>query len=393
MKPVLKPLETRPIARILICFGVVLFAMAVGRASEFSQPWLKADHALVIDAYEYNQVDWDKLVTDKRIAGFINKASDGLSPPYVCAGSETEVSLCKALWKRHAVARELFHTRRVLAKSLGLKWGAYHLARPGNPIDQANNFIEFADPGPDDLMAIDIEDNDPEKWMSLENAEEFVRHIRRRTGRFPILYTNGSTAKHIADNRDRFKLLSRLPLWYARYTGEIGVHFPLGYWQGYSLWQFASQVNCGDRRCPYRVAGAPNDIDVNVAAVGVEALRAAWPYGGVLDVRPEMMASVPVPVTRAEAIEGAMPLAYASVKPASAIEALANAFEIAGNMYPRAAAGQGRSLFQAVDAYRAIAAYAKNAAGKALSWTRLALAHIIDPATTSAVYTTERAKR
>ena len=32
----------------------------------------------MIDAYEYNPIDWQKLVTDKRIVGFINKASDGL---------------------------------------------------------------------------------------------------------------------------------------------------------------------------------------------------------------------------------------------------------------------------------------------------------------------------
>ena len=134
------------------------------------------------------------LSLDKRIAGFINKASDGLPPAYACSGDETETRLCKALWKRHAVARELFHTRRTVAKALGLKWGAYHLARPGNPIDQANNFLDFAEPAPDDLIALDIEDNDPEQWMSLEDAEEFARHIHRRTGRFPLLYTNGTTA-------------------------------------------------------------------------------------------------------------------------------------------------------------------------------------------------------
>ena len=43
-------------------------------ASEFSEPWKKSDRALVIDAYEYNSIDWEKLATDKRIAGFISKA-------------------------------------------------------------------------------------------------------------------------------------------------------------------------------------------------------------------------------------------------------------------------------------------------------------------------------
>src|SRR5919106_5577802 len=66
-------------------------------ASEFSEPWKKSDRALVIDAYEYNSIDWEKLATDERIAGFISKASDGLPPPYACSGTETEIALCKAL--------------------------------------------------------------------------------------------------------------------------------------------------------------------------------------------------------------------------------------------------------------------------------------------------------
>ncbi|MGB3389989.1 MAG: GH25 family lysozyme [Pseudaminobacter sp.] len=327
-----------------------------GGASDFSQPWKRSDRALVIDAYEYNSIDWQKLVTDKRIVGFINKASDGLSPPYKCTGNETEVSLCKALWKRHAVARELFHTRKTVAKALGLEWGAYHLARPGNPIDQANNFIDFAEPGPDDLLALDIEDNDPEKWMSLEDAEEFVRHVHRRIGRFPILYTNGATAQHIADNREKYALLSRLPLWYARYKPEIGIHFPKGNWKGYALWQFSAQANCNAKSCPYRVPGTPTDIDVNVASMDTKELREAWPFGHLLDVPVEMIASVPVPIARAAGLAGEVTLAYAPVEKASALVALENAFHVRGQHYPQhasyaAAADKGTKFFARIASY------------------------------------------
>jgi GH25 family lysozyme M1 (1,4-beta-N-acetylmuramidase) len=306
----------------------------VAMASDFSEPWKNPDRALVVDAYEYNPIDWRKLAEDKRVVGFINKASDGLPPAYSCSGNETEVKLCGALWKRHAVARELYHTRKTVAKALGLRWGAYHLARPGNPIDQANNFIDFAEPEPDDLLAIDIEENDPEKWMSLEDAEEFVRHVHRRIGRFPILYTNGTTAQHIADNREKYPLLSRLPLWYARYKPEIGIHFPKGNWQSYALWQFAAQANCNERSCPYRVPGTPNDIDVNVAPMSAAELRKAWPFGGLLDVPIEMIAKVPVPVTREAGLAGEVTLAYASVQAASPIVALENMFQVRGQPYP-----------------------------------------------------------
>ncbi|RUU31209.1 glycosyl hydrolase 25 family protein [Mesorhizobium sp. M6A.T.Ce.TU.016.01.1.1] len=287
-------------------------ALGPAQASDFSEPWKNTDRALVIDAYEYNSIDWAELATDKRIVGFINKASDGMPPPYFCFGADTETRLCKTLWKRHAVAQELFQTRKVVAKALGLKWGAYHLARPGNPVGQANNFINFAKPGPDDLLALDIEDDDPTKWMSLEDAEEFVRHVHRRIGRFPVLYTNGKTAKHIADNKYKYRLLSRLPLWYARYKPDIGVHFPMGNWQGYALWQFSAKANCGRFRCPYRVAGTPNDIDVNVAPMDAATLRAQWPFGGLIDVQPDYLASIPVPLSREAGLAGNA-ITYATV--------------------------------------------------------------------------------
>jgi GH25 family lysozyme M1 (1,4-beta-N-acetylmuramidase) len=307
----------------------------VGHASDFRKPWLRPDRALVVDAYEYNAIDWTGLAADKRVVGFIGKATDGLPPPSKCEDDDdVQLRLCKALWKRYAVAQELFRTRRTIAKALGMKWGAYHVARPGNPVDQANHFIDFAEPGPDDLVALDIEDNDPYKWMSLTDAEEFARHVMRRIGRYPVLYTNDTTAEFIASHRDQYPLLSRLPLWYARYKPDIADHFPKGNWEGYALWQFSSQANCGARRCPYRVSGTPTDIDVNVAAMDADALRKAWPLDALADVKQEVIASVPVPLPRQDALDGRKELVWATVDPASDVKLLAAAYSAIGNRYP-----------------------------------------------------------
>lgn len=317
----------RPLVRsalLLIALAMTL-ALKPAKASDFSEPWKDADRALVVDAYEYNSIDWTRLAADKRLVGFINKASDGMPPPYFCFGDETELRLCKTLWKRHAMAQELFQTRKVVAKALGLKWGAYHLARPGNPVGQANNFINFVKPGPDDLLALDIEDDDPTQWMSLEDAEEFVRHVHRRVGRFPVLYTNGTTARHIADNKYKYPLLSRLPLWYARYKPDIGLHFPMGNWQGYALWQFSARANCGRFRCPYRVAGTPNDIDVSVAPMNATELRAQWPFGGLIDVQPDYLALIPVPLSREAGLAGTA-MTYATVAAPPSLEQLVAVF-------------------------------------------------------------------
>ena len=183
-------------------------------ASEFSRAWKSPNSSIVLDAYEYTVIDWSKIKNNQRLAGFINKATEGLRPRSNCRKN----SVCRLRWRRYAAAKELYHTRKTLAKTLGLKWGAYHLGRPGNPIKQARHFLEFARPGPDDLVAIDIEENDPKRWMSLQEAEVFSQYIYERLGRYPILYTNHSTARYIAQNRAELPLLSRLqcPHWIRR---------------------------------------------------------------------------------------------------------------------------------------------------------------------------------
>ncbi len=259
----------------VLCAGLVASAVSTtAQSSDFNRTWHKANSSIVLDAYEYTPIDWTKMRNNKRLAGFINKASDGLSPSASCKGN----SVCRLKWRRYVATRELYHTRKAIAKELGMKWGAYHLARPGNPIQQANHFLDFTKPDKDDLLALDIEHNDPTKWMSLGDGEIFARVIKRRTGRYPVLYTNHSTSKFIAANKEKYPLLSRLNLWYARYKPSMQGAFPMGHWKSYTLWQFSSMVNCSDRSCPWRINGAGNWIDVNVVAMSPEQLRKEWPF-------------------------------------------------------------------------------------------------------------------
>lgn len=265
--------------------------------SAFNEPWSKPDRAIVLDGYEHNILDFEQIASDQRITAFIHKASDGLPAAYRCNGEDTERQLCRHTWQRYAVAKELFQTRRTLAKALGLKWGAYHLARPGDPIEQAQHFLDYADPRPDELLAIDIEGLDADKWMSLSDAATFVTYIHDKLGRWPILYANDTVAKEIADHSFRYPILSRLPLWYARYKGDIDGTFPKGNWDSYNLWQFAYQGNCpDDDSCPYRPAGTGLDIDVNVADMTPDQLRAAWPMGKLLENK--AVPNVPLPIAR-----------------------------------------------------------------------------------------------
>ncbi|ASY61936.1 hypothetical protein SJ05684_c04700 [Sinorhizobium sojae CCBAU 05684] len=300
------------ILRLAVLMGLT-FAAANARAAN-TEPWKESQNAIIIDAYELNGIDWEAMLKDKRIAGFIAKASDGLPESFSCTGDHggDTVAHCKTMWRKYAVSRELYQTRRMIARLHGLLWGAYHLARPGNPVDQANHFLDYADPREDELMVLDIEGIDPEQFMSLEDAAIFAGHIKARTGRYPILYTNHVTAKYIADNRFKHRLLSRLPLWYARYKPDIRKVFPMGNWEEYALWQFSSGHNCGKKRCPYRVPGTLNDIDVNVAAMSAAQLKTIWPHGDLLPEKPPALTVV------ASATVGMSPTASAAAATALA---------------------------------------------------------------------------
>jgi len=286
---------------VLLCIGL---AAPVAVAEPFNAPWRHSNSAIVLDAYEYTLLDWEKLKINERLAGFINKASDGLPPTPTC-GRDTH---CRLKWRRYVAAKELFHTRKTLAKTIGLKWGAYHLARPGNPILQAQHFLRFTKPGDNDLLALDIEHNDPSRWMSLEDAETFARYVKKRMGRYPVLYTNHATAKFIAQNRKKYRLLAKLNLWYARYKSDIRNVFPMGNWPSYTIWQFSSMANCSKRRCLRRIAGADNFIDVNVVAMSPARLRKAWPFNE-LTAKTDLPDTKSVPQAVANASGGAKGLA------------------------------------------------------------------------------------
>ncbi|MBB3608526.1 GH25 family lysozyme [Rhizobium sp. BK602] len=286
----------------LICSFLIVLAL-LGLTSRLAageiQPWTDPQNALIVDAYELNTIDWEKLLQDKRIAAFISKASDGLPESFSCTGDHAGDTFahCKTMWRKYAVSRELYQTRRLLAKTNGLLWGAYHLGRPGNPVDQANHFLDYADPKPDELMVLDLEGLDQTRFMSLADAQIFVGHIKVRTGRYPILYTNHNTAQFIADHRQDYPILARLPLWYARYKTDVKGTFPLGNWDSYALWQFVSSDNCSEKSCPYRVPGTLTDIDVNVAAMTKVQLAKIWPQGELLPAKPmpapELIAKAP----------------------------------------------------------------------------------------------------
>src|SRR5258705_7523382 len=105
----------------------------LAQSVEFNEPWKNPQIALAIDPYEGNEIDWQKLGTDARVVAIIHRATTGDR------------------------ADRKYAERRDEAKKRGYKWGAYHLGKPGEPLKQADFFLETVKPEADDLLALDLE--------------------------------------------------------------------------------------------------------------------------------------------------------------------------------------------------------------------------------------------
>ena len=229
---------------------------ALAQSPEFTEPWKNPNIALAIDPYEKNDIDWDKLATDKRVVAIIHRATVG-----------------------DRVDRK-YAERREEAKKRGYKWGAYHFGRPGDPIKQADFFLKTVTPADDELIALDLESVDGDKDMSLEEARVFIKRIQEKTGRYPLIYANNEVTKAILEKYGADDIFSKTHLWYARFKRNV-TDFPSGTWKSYTVWQFSSEQNCSPANraaCLYTVPGTEYDMDLDVFNGTVEELRSKWPF-------------------------------------------------------------------------------------------------------------------
>ena len=229
---------------------------AFGQTPEFNEPWKNPNVALAIDPFEGNDIDWERLATDKRVVAIIHRATIG-----------------------DRVDRK-YAERKIEARKRGYKWGAYHYGKPGDPVKQADFFLATVKPDADDLIALDLESTDATKHMSFDEARAFINRIKEKTGRYPVIYANNLVTKAIADQFGDDEVFANTNLWYARFKRSV-TDFPAGTWKTYTLWQFSSEMNCNpaDRTsCLYTVPGTDYDMDIDVFNGTIEELRNHWPF-------------------------------------------------------------------------------------------------------------------
>lgn len=220
--------------------------------SSLNRPWNKAGTSIVIDAYEGNSIDWDKMATDSKVVGVIHRSS---------IGSRVDTK---------------YKSRREIAKARGYLWGAYHLGRPGNTIAQAKLFLDLVGNDPDTLMVLDLEDTTSGSFMTIDEAVVFMDYVYEQTGRIPVVYANHSTTKLLNSRVKNNALFQQSKLWYARFKANV-TDYPAGIWPNYFLWQFSSEINCSSTgSCLYNVPGTKYDMDVNVYYGTRSDLQAEW---------------------------------------------------------------------------------------------------------------------
>jgi lysozyme len=208
--------------------------------ASLNSPWKRENTSIVIDAYEGNSINWEKMIRDKKMVGVIHRSSIGMRVD-----------------KKYA-------SREKLAKERGYLWGAYHLGRRGNTIRQADLFLSLIKDQENTLMILDLEDTGSSSFMSLDEAQVFMNYIYEKTGKVLTVYANHSTTKKLNTKMKNNPLFHQSKLWYARFKSKV-TDYPIGIWPNYFLWQFSSEINCSRTgSCLYNVPGTSSDMDINV---------------------------------------------------------------------------------------------------------------------------------
>lgn len=218
----------------------------------FNAPWTSNTSTIVIDAYEGNKINWDKMATDRKVAAVIHRSTNGTKKD------------------------SLYDSRREIAKSRGYLWGAYHLGKKGNIIEQAKAFLNVVGDDPETLMILDLEDTNSSSFMSVDEAVTFMNYVYEQTGKIPVVYANNTVTVQLNSKLKSNALFQQSKLWYARFKSSV-TDFPVGIWNTYFLWQFSSEINCTKTgSCLYNVPGTEFDMDVNVFNGSAMELAEKW---------------------------------------------------------------------------------------------------------------------
>ncbi len=163
-----------------------------------------------------------------------------------------------------------YSRRRDNAKPHGFLWGAYHFGVGGDVSGQVNHFLQVVQPDAQTLLVLDWERNpiEGQTTMNRAEAEDFVRQIHDRTGRYPVLYSRANFIhQHVGNDTT---ILSQCPLWIAHWSDEPALP---PQWSKIHIWQYTGD---GKGPEPHTVNGVTGAIDRDKFNGTVEDLRKFW---------------------------------------------------------------------------------------------------------------------
>jgi lysozyme len=167
------------------------------------------------------------------------------------------------------------------AKAEGLLWGAYHFGTGSDPEKQAQEFLQVAALGKDELIVLDFEDNKPPgTQMTVASAKLFVNKVFSLTGRRPGIYSGNTIKAALGNTVDPD--LGKCFLWVAQFDTSPNAPQIQKTWSKFTFWQYTNgQVG----PLPHTVDGiGPCDRDT---FNGDEpTLREFWNNGGVVPGAP-----------------------------------------------------------------------------------------------------------
>ncbi|MCI0487525.1 MAG: glycoside hydrolase family 25 protein [Blastocatellia bacterium] len=202
---------------------------------------------VVVDLSHFNNVSDFDTVKQSGIVGVIHKATQGTG-----------------------YKDSTYQSRKPEALAAGLLWGAYHFGEGGDGAAQADFFLSFVSPEPEDLLVLDFEQNPQGGSMTIAEAEQFVTEIFNKTGRWPGMY-GGSYLKELLGSSTN-PTLANCWFWLAQYGSNAVV--PAN-WPTWTMWQYTDGVNGPE---PHSVPGIGN-CDRDQFNGEMEELEKLWGTG------------------------------------------------------------------------------------------------------------------
>lgn len=190
------------------------------------------------------------------------------------AGAGIRVVICKATEGRGV--DESYARRPGLITSTGMRPGAYHFLRKGDPVGQVRHFLDVVKPTPGAILCVDWEKALDKSCATLDEAYAALTALAEEGRTTPILYSYGSL---LNKNVPVGHPIAEFPLWLASIgKGEVRPKWSASYQIGPlpNAWAaHPERVLAWQYSWTGSVDGVPGACDRSVADVDAMLLR--WP--------------------------------------------------------------------------------------------------------------------